>query len=390
MKKEVQYKESADQYRDLCRGTTDGEGSWASCERFDFNIGKWVDDDTAWDVMTGQIKANRLTAQQVQQILKREGITPSQAKKATKENKTIKEKVKLGCGGCLIFCLALFVLLIIIGLLAGPSDSSTSGSSEADTEVSAEALAADDDQLNSTDQADSSDRTEDATTAESVEESAAEETSENVTEDATEAVAENATEGTSVVDEWPEVTALGLDNSTMLSIYEDYRAAIKANSGEYESRFDQEIGDKYGISGDDAYLVYSYARLNYDTLVSDSGTDISNIQLKFHTLLEATTNGGTLIIKAKIKPNQTTKMTLDGCYYGVYYAIQDYGLETFDELDYWAVADMTDGSESKVISFTIPKNIMQRVADESIVANKLANYAEDVWILPSLQRDMEK
>lgn len=319
--------------------------------------------------------------------------------KAPKGTKTTKEKVKRGCCGCLVVCLAIFVIICVIGIVLGSSESSTSEPSERDTEVSSEAQTETSDQPDTaiaeeadeeiTDQAAETATEESAVeSAEQADETVAEESAEGGTDqvdemDAEESV-EEATEATSSDDEWPEITALGLDNSTMISIYDDFQSAIKANSGEYDSKFDQKIGDKYGISADDAYLVYSYAQLNYAALVADNGTDISNMQLNFNTLLEVNTNGGTIIIKAKIKGNLTAKMALKGCYFDAYEAIQEYGLEQFDELDYWAVADMTDGSESKVISYTISKDVMQKVAREEILENKLVDYADDVWVLPSL------
>lgn len=45
---------------------------------------------------------------------------------------------------------------------------------------------------------------------------------------------------------------------------------------------------------------------------------------------------------------------------------------------------MNDGSESKVISFTIPKNQINAIKNKQIVGNQIVDKATDVWILPSL------
>ena len=54
------------------------------------------------------------------------------------------------------------------------------------------------------------------------------------------------------------------------------------------------------------------------------------------------------------------------------------------ELQYWAVADMSDGSEGKVISFTVPADIAEKVASGDVVATQLPDLVTDLWILPSL------
>lgn len=134
--REVQYKESADEYRDLCRGTIGRDGQWVSCERYDFNTGNWNDDDVAWDVMTGHIPANRISSKQAQDIIKADGPAQKQTVKGSKA-KTGPKKWQLGCGGCLGVCL----LIVIITAVAGSGGNSTksitsSNNSESATEAS--------------------------------------------------------------------------------------------------------------------------------------------------------------------------------------------------------------------------------------------------------------
>ncbi|WP_432629025.1 hypothetical protein [Brotaphodocola sp.] len=192
-------------------------------------------------------------------------------------------------------------------------------------------------------------------------------------------------------DEWPEITALGLDNSTMLSIYNDYESAWKSSpddpsaEADYESQVDQEIGSNYGISPENASLVYLYVMSNYDSLMAQSGADASGIKLKHGTLLDVTTSGGTIVLKAKITSSLTKRLTTQSCFFDVYEAIQTYNLNQYDELQYWAVADMTNGSEQKVISFTITKDVLENVANGTIIENQLIDNASDVWLSPALQ-----
>ena len=107
-------------------------------------------------------------------------------------------------------------------------------------------------------------------------------------------------------------------------------------------------------------------------------------------VLDANPNGGTdrktLVIKAKIESNLTKKMTIDQNFYNVTDIILKQGGDQFNEIQYWAVADMTDGSESKVIQFTVTADTIQAVAEERILPNQLKDHVEDLWILPSLQQ----
>ena len=65
--------------------------------------------------------------------------------------------------------------------------------------------------------------------------------------------------------------------------------------------------------------------------------------------------------------------------------ILNQGADKYDEIQYWAVADMTDGSESKVISFTVDKDLISMIKNKQIVGNQIVDYGKDLWILPSLK-----
>ena len=193
-------------------------------------------------------------------------------------------------------------------------------------------------------------------------------------------------------DGWGSVRALGLDNSTMLSIYQDYQTAWESSpedpiaKRDYEAQVDEEIAEKYGISTDDASHVYMYVLGNYDKIAAENGaSDTSEIQLHYGDLLSTTVNGTTIVLKAKITSSLTKKMTVASCFYDVYDAVKNYGLDQYDELQYWAVADMTDGSEQKVISFTVSHDTLEKIANGAIVEGQLQSYSTDVWLSPALQ-----
>ena len=92
-----------------------------------------------------------------------------------------------------------------------------------------------------------------------------------------------------------------------------------------------------------------------------------------------------IVVKAKIKSNLTNKLTIDQNYYNVADMIKNQGCDKFDEIQYWAVADMTSGDEAKVISFTLSSDTIKQIKDGKIVDIQIGDYADDLWILPSLK-----
>lgn len=121
------------------------------------------------------------------------------------------------------------------------------------------------------------------------------------------------------------------------------------------------------------------------TKVEDLTKKAEVTSLKHGELLDVTTVAGPLVIKAKIQPSLTNKLTIDQNYMNVADVILNQGGNQFDEIQYWAVADMTDGSESKVISFTLDKATIDGIYNGNIVDIQLGDYANDLWILPSLK-----
>lgn len=91
-----------------------------------------------------------------------------------------------------------------------------------------------------------------------------------------------------------------------------------------------------------------------------------------------------LVVKAKISSSYNNKATVDQNYYNVEDLIQNQGCGDFDEIQYWAVADMSDGSERKVVSFTVGSDLIQSILDKSVAANQLGGYVDELYILPSL------
>ena len=109
--------------------------------------------------------------------------------------------------------------------------------------------------------------------------------------------------------------------------------------------------------------------------------------MKYGELLELTDNretNGVVIVKAKIAPNATNQLTVAQNYHNAVDLIAEQGYSDC-ELQYWAVADMTDGTEGKVVSFTVPSDVVSQVAAGEVAATQLPDLVTDLYILPSLQ-----
>lgn len=115
-------------------------------------------------------------------------------------------------------------------------------------------------------------------------------------------------------------------------------------------------------------------------------TEESKYKLQFGELLSAIEypEEKQIIIKAKIESQITKKTTIDQNYYNIDDLVKNYDLSNYEELQYWAVADMSDGSESKVISFTVSGDVLTRLKDGKILPNRLSEYVDELWIHPSL------
>lgn len=103
------------------------------------------------------------------------------------------------------------------------------------------------------------------------------------------------------------------------------------------------------------------------------------------SVIENEVNGrSVLVVKTKIKSGISNRATITQNFFNVENIVVNQFGYTYDEIQYWAVADMADGSESKVVSFTIDKTVIDLLYNRKIPANMLDDYASDVYILPSL------
>jgi len=111
----------------------------------------------------------------------------------------------------------------------------------------------------------------------------------------------------------------------------------------------------------------------------------SRYKAKFGQILEANKLGATLTIKFKIKPSYNNQATIHQNGYNVEDLILNQNADQYDTINYWAVADMEDGSEGKVVSFTLNKSLIQDIKSKNLAGIRIVDSAKDVWILSSLK-----
>lgn len=159
-------------------------------------------------------------------------------------------------------------------------------------------------------------------------------------------------------DEWKKVTA-------------DWHQACN----DYEENAIQNTADKFGITVEEVESIFWGGPYG-------SETSFSVVNGTLVEVIETSDNG--LVIKTKIQTSYNNTATINQNYHNIEDIVKNQGGDKYEYIDYWAVADMTDGSEGKVISFTVDKDLIQSITKEHVFAIELGNYVKDLWILPSL------
>lgn len=151
---------------------------------------------------------------------------------------------------------------------------------------------------------------------------------------------------------------------------------------ELEDEIINGVAEEYSLSYDDVRNIY----LNGGIGGNLYNFDLSTLKMTNGQLVEATINGTTLVVKAKIEPSFSNQATIDQNYFNVTDLVQKQGCDVFREIQYWAVADMQSGSEGKVIQFTAGRDLIKHIKEDGLLGSMIAEYVEDLWILPSLQQ----
>ena len=139
--------------------------------------------------------------------------------------------------------------------------------------------------------------------------------------------------------------------------------------------------------GDEVLLSPSSPAPNTETGTEESTESQQEeaISLENGKLLSLHEQDGIAVVKAKIAPSFSNSATVSQNYYNIEALVKKHGFDKYDEVQYWAVADMTGGSEQKVISFTVPHDILAKIAAGKLAINQLGSYVTDLWVHQSLR-----
>lgn len=122
---------------------------------------------------------------------------------------------------------------------------------------------------------------------------------------------------------------------------------------------------------------------------TDTQSSEPTYTLRFGELLDTTITNlnerSILVIKAKITSSYDNDATVNQNYYNIEDLIKNQQCDSYNEIQYWAVADMSNGKEQKVVSFTVNSSLIQEILSGNVPINKLSNYVDDLFIHASLR-----
>ena len=174
-----------------------------------------------------------------------------------------------------------------------------------------------------------------------------------------------------------------VDRITLIQ-YEHGDYHFSVSNSAFTSENSYEIGDPNTEKG--FYKANSFSECIKFMFGSENGGEVQKAFTLLHgVILDKKDISGTLIIKAKIEPSYNNKATVNQNYFNIENIVKKQGGDKYTEIQYWAVADMTDGSEQKVFSCTVPENIIKKLANNEIAANQMGNYVDDLFIHASLR-----
>ena len=145
------------------------------------------------------------------------------------------------------------------------------------------------------------------------------------------------------------------------------------------------IGSAIGSSGNSA-KEQDTASTSETSTTKETTESTTDSGVRFGELVSVIDDeDGLAVVKVKISGSSSKKNTVAQNYFNVADLIKNRGFNKYTEIQYWAVADMTDGSEERVISFTLDKDTIQEIYNNKIVDNQIGDYSDDLWIHPSLR-----
>lgn len=153
--------------------------------------------------------------------------------------------------------------------------------------------------------------------------------------------------------------------------------ADKNSANSYESSI-----SSYSSTMEESEIIFSSGTSQEEVSEPEQSNE-SKYKLNSGEILDVKELDDVLIVKAKVNSQLSDKLTINQNYHNAVSIIKSGG-DKFKEIQYWAVADSNSGDEIKIISFTIPENVIKDTASEKVVAIQYPDLVTDLWVLPSL------
>ncbi len=91
-------------------------------------------------------------------------------------------------------------------------------------------------------------------------------------------------------------------------------------------------------------------------------------------------------LKVKIQANLTKEKTISQNYHNAIQFVENNG-EKYDRIDYIAVAENSVGDEVEAVTFSIPKDTIQKILSGETDVENLPDELENLYILPTLKEE---
>lgn len=178
--------------------------------------------------------------------------------------------------------------------------------------------------------------------------------------------------------------SMTLDGSNVSEVFDGENQIYPASAADIStpevSNAPEEAETPASSVPDNSPVVFDFSSSDFPFGEVDTGS----LEIQHGELLSVFYNDGIVVVKAKIQPNLTNNLTIEQNYFNIGDLIKNHGFNTCDELQYWAVADMTSGEEVKVISFDLDKSTIDNLYNEKIFENQLEDYVDNLFIHISL------
>ena len=159
----------------------------------------------------------------------------------------------------------------------------------------------------------------------------------------------------------------------------DYDSVSFEDGDAYSDKVVSDAAEHFGLSADDAFYIYNQVATG-----AAYHFDPSCLKTYSGHVLDYAIRGTNITITVKTGSNLSKSSIIKQNYFDAHRLVKSIRDYPFSTLTYLAVADMTDGTESKIIQFTVPEETIAGVLDGSILETQLCDNITALYLHPSL------